>query len=321
MYYFYFNFNRFIFSIFFLRNFLNYPPLKFYNSSETGPVYLITSFFNDEKKLGSYLVRLLPFFLSLLYYFNFKRINYLYFAITGIVIFLTAERTALFLFIILSIFYFLIIKKKIQFIISGIILLSILLTFNYGFKYKYIDYTLMQLGVIKTKWNESDNISFRYYSKEHEDFVYTAIQIFRENIFKGSGVKTFYKACNDLKNDKSEIILENEKDLLNRNNKLKCSTHPHSTYFQILSDTGIFAFIFVMIFFIFVLKKNIKIIFKKKLNNFDLCFYFLNVGIILNLFPLIPSGNFYNNWLSLILFYPFGLWLYINQKIKINNQS
>ena len=117
------------------------------------------------------------------------------------------------------------------------------------------------------------------------------------------------------------MILENEKDLLNRNNKLKCSTHPHSTYFQILSDTGIFAFIFVMIFFIFVLKKNIKILFKKKLNNFDLCFYFLNVGIILNLFPLIPSGNFYNNWLSLILFYPFGLWLYINQKIKINNQS
>ncbi len=309
------------FQYFFLRNFLNYPPLKFYNSSETGPVYLITSFFNDEKKLGSYLVRLLPFFLSLLYYFNFKRINYLYFAITGIVIFLTAERTALFLFIILSIFYFLIIKKKIQFIISGIILLSILLSFNYGFKYKYIDYTLMQLGVIKTKWNESDNISFRYYSKEHEDFVYTAIQIFKENIFKGSGVKTFYKACNDLKNDRSEMILENEKDLLNRNNKLKCSTHPHSTYFQILSDTGIFAFIFVMIFFIFVLKKNIKILFKKKLNNFDLCFYFLNVGIILNLFPLIPSGNFYNNWLSLILFYPFGLWLYINQKIKINNQS
>ena len=71
----------------------------------------------------------------------------------------------------------------------------------------------MQLGVIKTKWNESDNISFRYYSKEHEDFVYTAIQIFRENIFKGSGVKTFYKACNDLKNDKSEIILENDSKL------------------------------------------------------------------------------------------------------------
>ena len=41
------------FSIFFFMNFLNYPPLKFYNSSETGPVYLITSFFNDEK-LGSY---------------------------------------------------------------------------------------------------------------------------------------------------------------------------------------------------------------------------------------------------------------------------
>ena len=114
----------------------------------------------------------------------------------------------------------------------------------------------MQLGVIKTKWNESDNISFRYYSKEHEDFVYTAIQIFRENIFKGSGVKTFLQKCNDLKNDKSEIILENEKDLLNRNNKLKCSTHPHSTYFQILSDTGIFCFYICNDIFYFCIKKK-----------------------------------------------------------------
>ena len=50
MYYFYFNFIRFIFQYFFFKEFLNYPPLKFYNSSETGPVYLITSC-NDEKNL------------------------------------------------------------------------------------------------------------------------------------------------------------------------------------------------------------------------------------------------------------------------------
>ena len=73
----------------------------------------VSSFFNDEKKLGSYLIRLLPFLLSLLYYFNFKKVHFLFFAITGITIFYTAERVALFLFIILSIFYFLIIKKKI----------------------------------------------------------------------------------------------------------------------------------------------------------------------------------------------------------------
>ena len=122
-----------------------------------------------------------------------------------------------------------------------------------------------------------------------------------------------------IKDNEKKIDLEEKMNFLNRNNNLKCSTHPHNTYFQILSDTGIFAFIFIFTFFIFVLKRNIHILLKKKSNNFELCLYFLNVGILLNLFPLIPSGNFYNNWLSLILFYPLGLWLYINQKIKIND--
>tara|TARA_Y100000591_G_scaffold332194_1_gene368616 strand:+ start:2413 stop:3777 length:1365 start_codon:yes stop_codon:yes gene_type:complete len=316
------------FQYFFLKNFFNYPSIYFYQGSDTGRVHHITSFFNDEKKLGSYLVRLLPFFISLLYFFNFKKLNYFYFAITGVVIFLTTERTALFLFIIFSIFYFLIIKKKFQFTIFGILILSCLLIFNEGFRFKYIDYTLMQLGIVQPNWEQTipEKKIIRYYSKEHEDFVYTAIQIFKKNVFKGSGIKTFYLACNNLKNnslnfknDKDKSSHKKKSSFFNRNNELKCSTHPHSIYFQILSDTGLLTFILVVIFFIYILKKNIKILLKKNLNNYDLCFYFINIGIILNLFPLIPSGNFYNNWLSLILFYPFGLWLYINQKMSKND--
>ena len=73
-----------------------------------------------------------------------------------------------------------------------------------------------------------------------------------------------------------------------------------------------------MIFFFFlkVLFKNIKILFTKNLNNNDLSFYFLNMAIIINLFPLIPSGSFFNNWLSLIMFYPLGYWLFLNQQRK-----
>ena len=310
---------------FFQKNFLNYPILPYAEKN------ILTSFFNDEKKLGSYLIRLLPFLISLLYYFNFRKIHYIFFAITGIVIFFTAERVALFLFIILSIFYFFIIKKKFRFILIGFLILSSLFIVNKDFRYGYLDYTLAQFGLIDEKWNQNYNNVIRYYSKEHEDFSYTAIKIFQKNIFTGSGVKTFYMACNDLKDEKS--VLSNKKKLsvdektnikkkfftLDRNNEIKCSTHPHNIYFQILSDTGIFVFIFVLIFFLFIIKKIINILSKKNTNNIDLCFYFLNVGILLNLFPLIPSGNFYNNWLSLILFYPFGLWLYINHKIKIND--
>ena len=312
-----------IFQYFFLKNIFNYPILILSEKN------VLTSFFKDEKKLGSYLVRLLPFLLSLLYYFNFRKVHYLFFAITGIVIFFTSERVALFLFIILSIFYFLIIKKKFQFFLIGFLILSSLFINNNTFRFQYLDQTLMQLGIKDVFWNEHYNDVIRYYSKEHEDLSYTALKIFQKNIFTGSGIKTFYTVCNNLKNEKKTTF--NKKKLsdkkkntkkkfitLDRNNQLRCSTHPHNTYFQILSDTGIFVFIFVFIFFLYIIKKIINILLKKNINNIDLCFYFLNIGILLNLFPLIPSGNFYNNWLSLILFYPFGLWLYLNQKIRIN---
>ena len=72
----------------------------------------------------------------------------------------------------------------------------------------------------------------------------------------------------------------------------------------------------MVIFFIYILKNNIKILLKKKLNNFDLCFYFLNIGIILNLLPLVPSGNFYNNWLSALIYLPIGFYFYFNKKEK-----
>ena len=309
-----------IYQFFFLKNFFNYQ------SNFDGTMYILTSFFNDEKKLGSYLVRILPLLISILYFFNFSKLNYFFLTLVGIIIFFTSERTALFLFVILSMSYFLIIKKKIYFSISGLLILLTLFILNPGFKFKYLNYTLMQFGFIETFWNKNYNSNIYYYSKEHEDLSYTAFQIFKKKIFTGSGVKTFYKACNNLKqeildrplqpNNIKKLNLNKNSDSLKRQNVLQCSTHPHNIYLQILSDTGIFVFIFVILFFTYILKKNISILLKKNNNNIDLCFYFLNVGIILNLFPFIPSGNFYNNWMSLILFYPLGFWLFINQKIN-----
>ena len=293
---------------FFLENFFNYKLNTFTNNAP-----YLTSFFDEEKKLGSYLVRLYPFLLSLIFYFNKKKTNIFFLFISGLLIFYTSERTALFLYLVLIFSYFLIIKHKIKFLLIAIFSLSILFSLNYDYRYKYINYTLKQLGFISTNWNKEYNGIIRYYSKEHEDMSYTALTIFRNNILTGTGIKTFYKACNQLKS--TEYIKIN-KNFLERKNEIKCSTHPHNTYFQILSDTGIFTFIIILFIFFTVLTQNFKILLKKNKKNIELSFYFLNLGIILNLFPLIPSGNFFNNWLSLILFYPIGFWLYINEKYK-----
>ncbi len=281
------------------------------------PTPFITSFFNDEKKLGSYLVRLLPLFLSLFYFLNLKKFpNYIIFFL-GFLIFLSSERTAFFLYITILFFYFLIIKYKIKFLVIGSIIFLTTFTINEKLKYKYVDYTLKQLGFIEAEWNQDYEGKKRYFSKEHEDLALTAFTIFKDNYLNGSGIKTFYDVCNVYRlNEKEKNI--SYLDHLNRNNKITCSTHPHNTYLQILSEIGIFGFFLVFFFFVKTLYENIKIIiFSKKLTNIEISYYFLNLGIIINLFPLIPSGNFFNNWLSLVMFYPLGYWFFIYQ-INLN---
>lgn len=280
----------------------------------------ITGFFGDEKKLGSYFVRLLPLFLSLFYFLNLKKFNIYIILIIGFFIFLSSERIAFFLYIIISSFYFIIIKDKLKYLIVTGIFFLVIFSFNEKLRYKQITYTLKQLGFIETYWNKNYMGKKRYYSKEHEDLALTAFVIAKDNFLNGSGIKTFYKICNQYKLKEKESKIS-YLDFLKRNNNLQCSTHPHNIYLQILSEVGVFGFLIIFFIFLKILYQNIKIIFKKNLENIEISYYFLNIGIIINLFPMIPSGNFFNNWLSLILFYPLGFWLYLFCKIKKKNKS
>ena len=95
-----------------------------------------------------------------------------------------------------------------------------------------------------------------------------------------------------------------------------CSTHPHNTYVQILSEIGIFGFLLIVCIFLKTLFSNFKILITKENFNYNKSYYFINLSIIINIMPLIPSGSFFNNWICLIIFFPIGFWLYINDKIK-----
>jgi O-antigen ligase len=93
---------------------------------------------------------------------------------------------------------------------------------------------------------------------------------------------------------------------------------------QILVSNGIVGFALIFFAFIYILREIFKC--KKKLsskNIFDK--YELSKGIMLsailiNLWPLIPSGNFFNNWVSMIYFYPIGFYFYFKHldETKIN---
>ena len=55
----------------------------------------------------------------------------------------------------------------------------------------------------------------------------------------------------------------------------------------------------------------IKILLKKNISNYDICKYSLLISMLLNTFPLVPTGSFFNNWLSVIYYIPIGFYLYL----------
>ena len=275
-----------------------------------GKLFFLTGFFDDEKKLGSFLIRLLPFMVSIIYFLKYeKKYIFLLILIFGSIIFLSSERVALFLFIIFFTLLIKLIPNKTYFLSLIFIVIFSLTLLQQSLAKKYIMGTLFQLNITKntmsSDWSKLqffDLKDIKYFSSEHENLIKSGIQIFKKNPLIGSGVKTFYDSCNKIKK-------EEYKDLT-------CSTHPHNTYIQLLSDTAILSLFIVAFIFIYIFYINVKIFFKKKINNYLASFYVLNIGILLNLMPLIPSGSIYNNWINIMIYLPVGFWLFLYSKIK-----
>ena len=149
-----------------------------------------------------------------------------------------------------------------------------------------------------SKGNEKNETRIILFSNNHEkSHKKTAIKIFNDNKLFGVGVKQFRFICNDQKYYE---------------NKHSCATHPHNVYAQILSELGLIGFIFLTIYFFYVCFRIFENIFKKN-SSINLLSLMALLTIFINLFPFSPSGNFFNNWISMIYFFPIDF-IYIQQK-------
>ena len=280
----------------------------------------ISSFFGDELILGSYLIRLLPILIWYIYYFkinlNEKKLFYtFFFAAYFSVIYLSGERTSIALFLIFFFLTIIFIKElRKLFIRSFIIFLFFVISiivFDYGkskVTHRVFNKTFHQIFQNEKKdtankdiVNTSKYSKIKIFSTAHQGHYILAKKLFLDNLVFGLGPKGFRHYCRKVDYN-SEVGI--------------CSTHPHNILAQISSELGIIGIIFFLIFFIFLIKRFFDITFVKTKNNHHNAFLVASLGILINLFPFLPSGNLFNNWISLFIYFNLGLYLVSNKKIK-----
>ena len=270
----------------------------------------VSSFFGDELIMGSYLSRLFPLLFALFLVKQKKKFEIYFigflFILIDVLIFMSGERTAFF-FINLSTIFIIILIKEFQkfrlatFVISvGCILILSLSSSNLS--QRMFEGPAKNMGIIKSS---NEPIIF---TPQHDSLIRTAYNMFEDKPIFGHGPKMFRVIC---KEDKYATGIT------------PCMSHPHNFYVQLLAETGVLGFMFLLCVLFYVLFSALRqfksIIFKQKrpLTDYQVC---LLAGIFITVWPFSPNGNFFNNWLMITYSLPIGFYLQSIYSKKDNNQ-
>ena len=284
----------------------------------------ISSLFGDEYVLGSFLQKIFPIYLYLIFkkFKNHEKLFYFnLFLLPSIIsiVFRSGERSAfflLFLFLLMFLFVNRFMFKKI--LILLLISLSIIMTFTFqfigtgqigkttdniglisndNFVKMHIKRTYNQIFDRKKHWekkfNDANKKNFYFFSYAHEKQFETAFNMFKDKPIFGHGLKMYRHKCDNYSSS-----------------AYGCSSHPHKTYIQLLAETGLIGFLFVFITFLLIIKKIYYYSINSNKKKYVEISSILLIGIFINLWPFIPTGSFTNNWISFLYYLPIGFYFF-----------
>ena len=261
----------------------------------------LSGVFGDEYILGSYLSKTLPIFCALIFYKNIKNkliknfLKILIFLIC-VLIFLSGERAAFFTMLVgFFIFFFMNINRTLifKYILLFFGFLIIVISFSPSIKFRMIDQVINSI--------KSDDGKVYMISKVHHSHYTSAYKIFLNNKILGVGPNQFRNHCSNP---------------IYKTGPYSCATHPHNSYFQLLSETGIFGLIFLILIFAII---NF-LLFRNFLNRKNIDFFNYNISnlflisFFLTLWPITSNGNFFNNYINIFYYTPLGFFLYFRWK-------
>ena len=245
--------------------------------------------FGDEGVAGTFIAKL--FFLSLFYMIekNFiKKFIFPIIILTVITIILTNERSASIMFfssaLILFVFYRINVLYKLTCFIITILSLVIVFHFNNSLKSHFID--------IPTN---------AFKDNHHKAHFLTAYEIFKDNKFFGSGIKTFRYICAEEKYEKINTKFAHK----------RCTTHPHNIYLEIISEMGILGLILIILINLYILFFLIINFFKKTHLRQEILILFCSFFILF--WPLQTTGSFFSTWNGIFYWIFFSYFFYFKK--------
>ena len=163
--------------------------------------------------------------------------------------------------------------------------------------------------------DEKNSYKYRFWGMFLKPIITEPIN-FVSNSTYGDHYKQAYKIFND--NKLFGVGLKNYRKIVHTGNYgPNAPIHPHEKHLEILSETGLFGYLFFISFFIYTIYFAIK----KYLKNNNLYQLSGLLFIFSNLIPFIPSGSFFTTYGAVIFWTSFAFMIFENKNLDFSKSK